>query len=95
MQKSQEGGMNWNERFVSYAMAHGNSAEQQIEIDRKKYPGGSMCGYICWMSEQKTKFKKAFPECFIGFNIRDQEKWSEFLKGKAKKHLTCRKSVVD
>ncbi len=55
---------NWNERFVYYALFNGNSPEKQLEIDKEEYPGGSMCGFISWISKSQEEFKAAYPSTF-------------------------------
>lgn len=40
----------WNPRYVAYARAHGNTPEYQSALDRERYPGGRMAGYLVWVS---------------------------------------------
>lgn len=69
----------WSREYVAYSKAHGNTPEKQIEKDDAAWPGGIMCGFILWMSEAISQFKKEHPECFIGDVILDHEKKIEFL----------------
>lgn len=38
----------WNPRYLAYADANHNLPQEQILIDRQKYPGGYMAGFIIW-----------------------------------------------
>ncbi len=39
-------------RYVAYAKLHGaTSTEGMLETDRKRWPGGTMGGYICWIGD--------------------------------------------
>jgi len=69
-----------NPRYVAYAKAHGRSPANQLATDRKKYPGGCMCGFLVWMNRQRQKFGAEYPEC-VGFGgkILNQDAWTEFL----------------
>jgi hypothetical protein len=66
-------------RFVAYAKAHGRTPNAQIKHDTGKYPGGKMCGFILWISEQRQKFKRQHPDCFLSDVICDQDRWTRFL----------------
>jgi hypothetical protein len=69
----------WNPRFVAYAKSNGNTPEQQLIKDDKKFPGGKMIGFMNWISEKKSEFKKLYPQCMLDGYVWDQEKWTEFL----------------
>jgi hypothetical protein len=38
----------WNLRYLAYCRANHNVPEAQWLIDKEKYPGGKMTGYILW-----------------------------------------------
>jgi hypothetical protein len=70
-----------NPRYAAYARAHGKSPDEMMEHDEKAWPGGVMCGFTLWISQQSRLFYKEHPECFLdkGFVIHDQDAFSDFL----------------
>jgi hypothetical protein len=40
--------MKYQHRYVQYALAHGVKPGAMRDQDRKRWPGGSMCGFILW-----------------------------------------------
>ena len=72
-----------NPRFVSYAKYHGRGANGQLAHDKKRYPGGCMAGFICWISKMKAMFRKERPELFLNDVIVNQQGWTDFLAAKA------------
>lgn len=46
----------WNPQYERYAEIHGRSPESQLEHDRKRWPGGCMCGYILWISQVRAAY---------------------------------------
>lgn len=54
-----------NPRYLAYCRAHGHTPEEQLEIDRKSWPGGSMCGFILWNTGKLDRFKKIRPSAFM------------------------------
>jgi hypothetical protein len=42
----------WNPRYFAYATDHGNTPEKQREVDRERWPGGSMCGFMFWIQDR-------------------------------------------
>lgn len=72
--------------YAAYARAHGKPPEDMLAADRAQYPGGSMCGFIIWVSQQKQAFWSTFPEFFLDhFTIGDTKAWAEFLEAQADK----------
>lgn len=48
-------------RYKAYCLIHGaTSSEEMMAFDRKRYPGGIMCGYILWIGQMWRKFEQAF-----------------------------------
>lgn len=45
----------WNPRYVAYAYPH--DPAEQLEVDRKRYPGGLMAGYINWINERWAEYR--------------------------------------
>ena len=48
----------WNPRYICYCFAHGNTPQQQYSVDRKRWPGGMMCGFILWNEEMISLFSR-------------------------------------
>ena len=78
---------NWtNPRYVAYAQAHGHTPDEQMTSDEKAWPGGVMCGFMIWMSQQKELFYKAHAECFLDhWTISDQKAWTTWLQTEGQK----------
>jgi hypothetical protein len=70
--------------YTAYAQAHGRLPAEMMEHDRAAWPGGCMCGFILWMSEQKQAFWKACPSAFLDRDtIYDLAAWTAFLQSVA------------
>jgi hypothetical protein len=52
----------WNPRYVLYAVAQGNGPQEQMAIDRERWPGGLMTGFILWIGERWRQWLDANPE---------------------------------
>jgi len=73
-----------NPRYAAYAQAHGRTPDEMMEHDRAAWPGGCMCGFIVWMSEQTQAFWKACQNAFLDrYTIQDQGAWTAFLQSVA------------
>ena len=70
----------WDPRYVAYAATNSNTPDAQIESDQVEFPGGCMCGFICWISLQTRRYRLRHPERFIGLVVADQAHWTEFLQ---------------
>lgn len=47
----------WNTRFLAYARSQGTpDPEAMLALDRIRYPGGVMAGYILWNSARWDEF---------------------------------------
>ena len=68
-----------NPRYVAYAKLNGKTPAEMLESDRETWPGGCMCGFILWISENERSFFRMHPEAYVGRSIRDQKKFDEFL----------------
>ena len=73
--------MKYQARYLAYCKVHAMPPEKTLAHDRKKFPGGLMCGFINWIAEKKAEFKKCSPESFYGDFISDQDKFTKFLEG--------------
>lgn len=45
-----------NPRFWLYAKSRGRTVPGQILVDKRRWPGGCMTGFILWMGEQWRAF---------------------------------------
>ena len=74
-----------NPRYVAYAKAHGKTPDEMMSHDAKVWPGGVMCGFTIWISQQKVLFYNSNPECFLDpYTIYDQEAWTAWLEAAAR-----------
>jgi len=91
MSDANDGATSWNPRYVAYAKAHGKTPDAMMEHDRDAWPGGCMCGFILWMSEQEMAFWKACPSAFLNrYTICDQDAWTAFLQSVANCEECCK-----
>jgi len=83
-----------NPCYVAYAKAHGMTPARMMARDRRKYPGGCMCGFICWMHEQQKLFYQRFPDCCFGPDrILDIPTWVAFLQTQADAAAAARPAI--
>ena len=49
----------YNPRYLAYCRAHGTpDPEAMLALDRKRWPGGVMAGYLVWNTEQWGAWRK-------------------------------------
>ena len=48
----------WNLRYLAYCYANQKLPEEMNEIDRERYPGGRMAGFMCWNMQHWADFSK-------------------------------------
>jgi hypothetical protein len=70
----------YNERYLLYCKSNNLSFDEQLEKDKKEYPGGCMTGYIIFIGKMYGKFFQNHPEYFDGQYIRDQEQFTKFIE---------------
>ena len=93
--KAMVGEIGSNPRYAAYAQAHGRTPDEMMEHDRSAWPGGCMCGFIVWMSEQKQAFWKVCKSAFLDrYTIRDQAAWTTFLQSVANAAVEARRNAV-
>lgn len=39
----------WNPRYLAYCRVHRKTPRQMHNYDARRFPGGSMCGYMIWI----------------------------------------------
>jgi len=94
--KAMVGEIGSNPRYAAYAQAHGKTPDEMMEHDRAAWPGGCMCGFIVWMSEQKRAFRKACPSAFLDrYAIQDQAAWTAFLQSVANDSIEARAGTTN
>ena len=48
----------WNPRFFAYAqIVHGTDCDNALAIDRERFPGGRMTGFITWCCEMVNEWR--------------------------------------
>ena len=70
----------YNSRWLAYIKVHGyKNPEEALAGEKKKYPGGCMCGFIIWIQEQWKEFNES-----IGKNLLKDthEKFDAWLNKK-------------
>ena len=55
-----------NPRYLNFCRVHGHTLEQQLKHDAAAWPGGRMCGFQLWISQQTQAFRVKHPEAFVG-----------------------------
>jgi hypothetical protein len=68
-------------RYAAYCVKNGKNPDEMLEADRKRWPGGVMCGYILWIQKSILRYRKAKPEAFLGTTLIDQDGFIDFLYG--------------
>ena len=71
--------LDWNPRYANYARVHGNSPEEQILLDRAKWPGGAMAGFILWNRSRLQEYSKINPDAFMHGGLRDHAAYDKWL----------------
>jgi len=72
VEMSKTSDMKWNPRYVEYARVLGRPPEDQIEQDRKDWPGGCMVGFILWLGQ---KWKEWYQSIGVGHLPLDQRRY--------------------
>lgn len=44
-----------NPRYLAYCAAHGMTPQQMRMHDMQRFPGGHLCGFILWVSQQAVQ----------------------------------------
>ena len=69
-----------NPRYVVYSLLQGNDPATQLEVDRKRWPGGCMCGFILWSRAMIQAARKQIPQAFVvGGDLFDHELYDKWL----------------
>lgn len=69
----------YNERYLAYCRYHKKTPDEMMSFDRKRWPGGVMCGYVLWINEQSRKFKEIKPGAFVFDGLTDHKGFDDFL----------------
>ena len=57
--------LNLNPRYANYCRAMGNAPQIQLEKDRKRWPGGSMVGFVRWNTQRLWECSRVLPQAFF------------------------------
>lgn len=74
----------WNPYFLAYCESEGRTPTAQLALDRVRFPGGLMAGFMLWIQARWAEFRKAH-----GINPRadlaeaDHEAFGKWLKARA------------
>jgi hypothetical protein len=71
--------MIWNQRYENYARFHGRAPQDQIEQDRRDWPGGSMVGFVRWNNDRLREAAEAIPEAFFMGKLVDHNRYDAWL----------------
>jgi hypothetical protein len=58
-------GMTGNPRWLNYCRVNGHSDQEQLDHDRKIWPGGVMVGYTTWNTRMINRFKTVDLNSFV------------------------------
>lgn len=72
-------GLKWNPRYVKYAAANGMSPKRMLRHDRRRYPGGCMCGFLLWSSAKIAKARKERPDWFLNGTLVNHDAYDAWL----------------
>lgn len=71
----------WNPRYYAYATSHGRKCEDMLTFDKKKWPGGKMCGFILWIREQWNVWSEESGEIKDGhWSTTQHKKFDQWLQ---------------
>jgi len=72
----------WNPRYLAYCRAMGQKTpEAMLAVDRERFPGGHMVGFMIFMSENWSEFERLYlppprpPRPFGSFRDLDRQIW--------------------
>ena len=68
-------------RYSAYCVTHDKTPDEMLAHDRKRWPGGCMCGFLIWMNAASRMFKDQYPEAIFGSGIATsyQDTFTAFL----------------
>lgn len=72
--------MNWNPLYVSYANSRGRTPEEMLKVDDVSFPGGSMCGYLIWISQAWQAWDRIFNPRQAHHSENDREDFTKWLQ---------------
>ncbi len=84
VEMSKTSDMKWNPRFVEYARVEDRTPEEQLEHDRKKYPGGCMTGFSLWIRKKWSKWYDLVQKKYPGMEqlrwLNNHEEFDKWLQ---------------
>ena len=60
-----DGSADWNPRYANWARVNGREPAEQLEADRVRWPGGSMCGFTLWNDARHAEFARIRPDAYM------------------------------
>lgn len=51
--------MEYQKRYIAYAKLHDKTPDEMMAHDEKRWPGGIMCGYICFIMDMTARYRRA------------------------------------
>lgn len=79
-----------NPRYIEYARAHGLSPFRMMLLDRRRFPGGRMVGFMLWMSARWEEWFKAkgYKRSGPTEHLLSDEDYKDFDAGLARRPVT-------
>lgn len=48
----------WQPRYLAYCKSRGLSPQRVLDLDRMRWPGGCMAGYLLWIAERWAAWER-------------------------------------
>ena len=49
----------YTHRYTVYAAQHGKTPDEMLAHDKKRWPGGKMCGFMLWINKRWQEWHEA------------------------------------
>jgi hypothetical protein len=79
----------WNPRYLAYCVAQGvDDPSAILEMDRKRWPGGVMCGFLLWIGTMWSEWYVSIGKSHLSYYDRrfyqDHAAFDRWLKGRVR-----------
>lgn len=71
--------MSYQHRYIEYSRDHDKTPEAMSVVDKERWPGACMCGFMCWISERWTEFSKIFKRDRHSHSLQDHADFDVWL----------------